>query len=102
MGGEASRKGNFLGLVVAGRCKAPRGGTRPTGIGRVLESLWVAGSAMLREGMGSAAACFHFLQAACPHAALGGRSPGGWEKHLRARPDCLRPQGPLLSAAEFL
>jgi len=39
--------------------------------------LWSAGSAVLREGMKFAAACFHFLQAACPHAALGGRLSGG-------------------------
>ena len=71
------RKGNFLGLVMAGRCGAPRGGTRPTGGGRVRGGLWVAGGAVLREGMGAAAACFHFLQAAWGQAALGGRLSGG-------------------------
>ena len=39
--------------------------------------LWVVGSAVLREGMRFAAARFHFLQAACPYAALGGLSSGG-------------------------
>jgi len=56
VGGGASRKGNFEGLVVAGRCGAPRVGTRPTGGGRVRVGLRVAGSEKLQEGIGSAAA----------------------------------------------
>ena len=33
---------------------------------------------------------------ACRLPALGGRSPGDWEKHLRACPDCLRESLPAL------
>nr|HPL37299.1 hypothetical protein [Verrucomicrobiota bacterium] len=60
-GGRSSRKGNFLGLAVAGGGGAPRGGTRPTGDGMMRGGLWVVGSAVLREGMGAAAAHFQFL-----------------------------------------
>jgi hypothetical protein len=46
---------------VAGRCKAPRVGTRPTGDGMERGGLWVAGSEVLQEGMCPAEVSFLLL-----------------------------------------
>ena len=60
----ADNPGGRVGVFLSRRTndpRAPRVGTRPTGGGMMRGGLWVVGSAVLREGMGAAAAHFHFL-----------------------------------------